>query len=1223
MTELAQKRLALAEQVRRELATDNRLIPAHAQAFVRGLQTTWRVPADPMSEDETEELMQDALRLIHAAKVCRELEGAASLSASDCYRRAAELLEWLIRMQQEPTGIVPVKLLAAAAFQLGGLPAMASALLGQLESHDAGTLLFSNFLRGDFNTVVENTLSFWQLNPELTKRNASMRLLATGVSGDTEDAADEDSDSEAGNLEWYFIVELVRSLGVFSSSLMHGDSSRMQQGLLKLEALDKMATRTFGDEISILISLLAAVAKRYRSSSIYGPVLKLARIKPEREDRLRKFARDQFSRGRGILWPSQLRGLDRLLNSPSFALCTPTGSGKTLVANLALVKELMLVSDEASGPLALYLVPSRALAGEVEAKLVSELGKDFIVTGLYGGTDWGITDYWLNADKPTVLIATVEKADALMRYIGPLLIARLRLLIMDEAHQVVVADKYRAEVDFAEHSSRTLRLESFVSRLLARAPDIARVALTAVAGGAAIPVARWVEGGELAEPVGANYRSTRQLVGTLVAAPGKPGKMIINLLNGAELKVRGRKSSVDIPLDVDPMPELPPAMRNSLTRYNQVNVLWTALQLVEGDRRVLISISQQPEQTMKWYREALVLPEWRYVSGFTVPENFRDRELFAAARASCVDYCGPDSYELALLDQGIATSHGQMPQRLRRLMLALIDKKICPITVATATLTEGVNLPFDLIMVPSITRRSYDAGTEKSKENPLSTSEFRNLAGRAGRPGNSQGLEGITLVAIPANPSATAKKTISQQETQIGRLRGHYNRLLRSLKMEDRDSNLVMSPLSLLLEAIREKAQTLFGLEGKEFLAWLEATAPEEISETAGKADIDDESRLADSLDELDGVLLTAIEELAMSGEQAESGATAEKLLRKVWQFTFSKVVNAEEAWLERAFVRRGRGIVETLYSDSDERKRLYQYGFTPCIGRKFEHIAPAIRQRLQSAREYGAADPTQRLQLFTGIGTLISDNAGFGFRVRSIAAEQRLFDKWPSLLAWWMHVPGAESPLAKDLRLWQRFVSDNFEFRLGVAIGAVVAQAWLAGSEDPNSVPSLEVWKETTGLPWFAFWAKEMLRWGTLDPFVAFALAQGLTGTREESKALRHKFDSWLSEKYEGLSSEDWIDPQCFLEWQRSLPRQARKRPEASTFTAELTGTDGRKEKYRVLPLISPDGISWLDASGFELARSALPDKMEGISHCHDYELKINKRGGKVLRVFRASKMA
>src|SRR3546814_3513555 len=89
-------------------------------------------------------------------------------------------------------------------------------------------------------------------------------------------------------------------------------------------------------------------------------------------DLLLAYARDQFSRGRGVLWTSQLQGIDRLRQESSFALCTPTGSGKTLIANLALVRELLMREADGLAPLAMYLVPSRALAGEVEAKRSEE-----------------------------------------------------------------------------------------------------------------------------------------------------------------------------------------------------------------------------------------------------------------------------------------------------------------------------------------------------------------------------------------------------------------------------------------------------------------------------------------------------------------------------------------------------------------------------------------------------------------------------------------------------------------------------------------------------------------------------------------------------------------------------------------------------------------------------------------------------------------------------------
>jgi hypothetical protein len=178
--------------------------------------------------------------------------------------------------------------------------------------------------------------------------------------------------------------------------------------------------------------------------------------------------------------------------------------------------------------------------------------------------------------------------------------------------------------------------------------------------------------------------------------------------------------------------------------------------------------------------------------------------------------------------------------------------------------------------------------------------------------------------------------------------------------------------------------------------------------------------------------------------------------------------------------------------------------------------------------------------------------------------------------------------PEAGNLRARQRFVADNLEFRLGVAIGAVVAQKWSAGAGNPLAVPSLAEWKATTGLPWFGFWARELLRWGTLDPFVAFAMAQGRAKTREEAEALRPAFEEWLGEEIDTPTSEDLIDPQQFLGWERSLPSRERERVEVVPEEAELTGTTGAMKRYNVLPVAGADQVIWLDASGYELARSS-----------------------------------
>ncbi|GFM29088.1 DEAD/DEAH box helicase [Novosphingobium sp. PY1] len=1212
MAALDEERLALAEQIRQALAIENALTRPQARAYVRCLQTTWQVPAIGWSERESVSQLEDARRLLHAAHIFSTIEGSESSKAIDCYRRTGEILEWLARADDDVRGIVPIELLAAAAYQLGGLPAMASGLLDQIESEHEGVRLYAAFLRADFDRVVERGGAFWQANPGLTGADAANVLFA----------AMHDEDDAPGFL-WTVTIELVRSLGLIADSLRRGDDERLAPAMAKLRAMDDLANRLFSHDAALVIGLMRQVADRYVAASIFTPLRQLAALRPERTGRLLRYARDQFSRNRGILWTSQLHGVDRLLRESSFALCTPTGSGKTLVANLALIKELLLKAPgDGLGSLALYIVPSRALAGEVEAKLSSELRGDVIVTGLYGGADWGITDAWLTSAEPVVLIATVEKADALLRYLGKLLIARLSLLIIDEAHQVVPEASEATAVSFSDHSNRSLRLENLISRILAQRPEVTRIALTAVAGGASGPVARWIEGHADAKAVGVRYRSTRQVIGVLETAPGSSGQILLDLMNGKPLYLRGQENPVYLPLRFAPMPLLPSQWRNSLNHFNSLSVLWTALHLAQEDQRILISVAQEPEQTMRWLSEALALGAWEAIVAFERPEGILG-DRFDEARAACLDYCGADSFELFLLDRGIATSHGQMPQRLRRLMVGMIDRKICPITVATATLTEGVNLPFDLIFLTSLKRRSWDPVKEEPIIAPFSTSEFRNLAGRAGRPGAARGIEGMTLVALPTRISTTApsmepRASRPVQERQLREWTADYEDLTRRLLAEEQEADAAESPLALLLTRIWRKANELLGVAPDAFMGWLERTAPGTVSFDAGTGASDPTSRLADAMDELDSVLLTALAENERDDEAAMTPARAEEQLRVLWAKTFTAVATAQEAWLEAAFIRRGSGIIGHIYPDAGERQRLYQYGFTPWVGRRFEAVAAQILALIAGALDYGALDAEGRVDLFEAIGNLLEGDKGFGFRVRPTLGDRALLDRWNDVLVWWMNEPGANGPDAENLRAWQRFVADNLEFRLGVAIGAVVAKAWSDGAPDATTTPTLADWKQTAGLPWFGFWARELLRWGTHDPFVAFCLAQGLARTREAATARRPEFDAWLEDDLEEPDSEDRIDPQLFQRWQASLPRRDASETPPELLSAELTGTLGHRQRYAVIPIKDGDRIRWLDPAGFELAVSAARKPDGRNLFRSDFELRTTGPQAAVVRSFR-----
>src|SRR3546814_21117760 len=126
--------------------------------------------------------------------------------------------------------------------------------------------------------------------------------------------------------------------------------------------------------------------------------------------------------------------------------------------------------------------------------------------------------------------------------------------MIDEVHQVVPEANEATAVSFSDHSNRSLRLENLGSRILARRPDVTRIALTAVAGRASGPVARWIEGDPDAAAVGVRYRSTRQVIGVLEHSPGTSGPLMIDLMNGNPLYLKGTSHPVYLPLLADASP---------------------------------------------------------------------------------------------------------------------------------------------------------------------------------------------------------------------------------------------------------------------------------------------------------------------------------------------------------------------------------------------------------------------------------------------------------------------------------------------------------------------------------------------------------------------------------------------------------------------------------------------------------------------------------------------
>ena len=125
------------------------------------------------------------------------------------------------------------------------------------------------------------------------------------------------------------------------------------------------------------------------------------------------------------LRPAQKKAIESgLLDGKNLLVCTPTASGKTLIAELAALKSII----EGKGK-AIYIVPLKALASEKLKdfkKRYEGIAKIALSIGDIDSADSYLIDYDL-------IITTSEKLDSLIRHHAPWL-SLISTIIIDEIH---------------------------------------------------------------------------------------------------------------------------------------------------------------------------------------------------------------------------------------------------------------------------------------------------------------------------------------------------------------------------------------------------------------------------------------------------------------------------------------------------------------------------------------------------------------------------------------------------------------------------------------------------------------------------------------------------------------------------------------------------------------------------------------------------------------------
>lgn len=168
--------------------------------------------------------------------------------------------------------------------------------------------------------------------------------------------------------------------------------------------------------------------------------------------------------------PAQKKALEAgLLEGRNLLVCTPTASGKTLIAEMAAGKSIL----ESKGK-AVYIVPLVALANEKAKdfkKKYEHLFKVALSVGDFDSSDPHLMDYDL-------IICTAEKLDSLIRHQAPWL-RFVNVIIIDEVHLL-------------NDISRGPTLEILITLLKKLLPQAQIIALSATIGNPE-ELAKWLD----------------------------------------------------------------------------------------------------------------------------------------------------------------------------------------------------------------------------------------------------------------------------------------------------------------------------------------------------------------------------------------------------------------------------------------------------------------------------------------------------------------------------------------------------------------------------------------------------------------------------------------------------------------------------------------------------------------------------------------------------------
>lgn len=431
-----------------------------------------------------------------------------------------------------------------------------------------------------------------------------------------------------------------------------------------------------------IVSILEVSLKTICNNSIWN--------KTSFNDKVKQLCEAKAKQEMIDLLPSQRDALNQnLLDVVSnvTVLQMPTSAGKSLLAEFNMLVTKALRQDAKI----IYIVPSRALVNQVYFDLKTDLqslGLNIEKTSSAIEIDPNENNF-LNSEDIDILVSTPEKLDLLIRRNHPS-VDDVSLFVVDEAHTI-------------QNGIRGARLELLLTLLRRERPNAKFMLLSPFIKDAGKTITEWLGGGNSIE---IDWKPAEKLfIGIDVHKTKK-----IN-----EIKYEILKSPYST-FSVSQKGAFPNPIKISSNGKKDSILEFSVNHFVEKDKAQLVLCWGKKTADKRAEFIYNHIPDKQVSDEVNLVRKFIDDEI------------GRETTLTKVLSKGICIHHSGISDETKLLLEHLIRKKQINYVCATTTVAEGVNFP-----ISSVFFDDYRKGSQRKGKKNLSSNDFWNISGRAGR----------------------------------------------------------------------------------------------------------------------------------------------------------------------------------------------------------------------------------------------------------------------------------------------------------------------------------------------------------------------------------------------------------------------------------------------------------------------------------------------------------